>query len=289
MTPSFGEARVLALESRRAVEVGTLITTFGGRATVAPALREVPAEAAPAVRAFGEALVAGELDIVILLTGVGARALFGAVDAIYGPERVRTALAATRILARGPKPLAVLRELAVPAWAVAAEPNTWREVLTALDAAMQGTPVTGLRVCVQEYGAPSEDLVDALRARGAAVTSVPVYRWALPEDLAPLQQAVHSLVTGGIDVLLLTTGIQVDHLFQVANDLGLGADLRTALASVVIASIGPSTTEALRRHRLEADLEPSHPKMGYLVREAAEQAPGLLARKRPPASDTPEY
>ena len=124
MTPSFGEARVLALESRRAVEVGTLITTFGGRATVAPALREVPAEAAPAVRAFGEALVAGELDIVILLTGVGARALFGAVDAIYGPERVRTALAATRILARGPKPLAVLRELAVPAWAVAAEPNS---------------------------------------------------------------------------------------------------------------------------------------------------------------------
>ncbi len=287
MTPSFGQARVLALESRRAVEVGTLIRTFGGEATVAPALREVPVDAAPAVRAFGEALIAGELDIVILLTGVGARALLDAVGVIHGPERVRTALAATRVVARGPKPLAVLREVAVPAWTVAAEPNTWREVLTALDGALHGTPLTGLRVCVQEYGAPSDALVEALEARGAVVTTVPVYRWALPVDLEPLRQAVRSLIAGTVDVMLLTTGVQVDHLWQVARDLGLEPALRAALATTVIASIGPSTTEALRRHGLEPDLEPSHPKMGYLVREAAAQTADLLARKRTHVSDNP--
>jgi len=30
-------------------------------------------------------------------------------------------------------------------------------------------------------------------------------------------------------------------------------------------------------------MEPSHPKMGFLVREAAERAPALLEAKRPPS------
>jgi len=283
MTPSFNGLRVLALESRRAVEVGTLIRTFGGVPTVAPALREVAVEGHPASVAFGEALVAGRIDVAIFLTGVGARALLDAVAARHGRETVAAALATTRVVARGPKPLAVLREWRVPVWAVAAEPNTWRELLAAMDAVPGGPALEGARVSVQEYGAPSQPLMAALADRGATVTAVPVYRWALPENLAPLEAAVRALTSDRIDVLLLTTGVQVDHLWLVAQRLGLDLRLTDALRRVVLASIGPTTTDALRRHDLQADLEPTHPKMGFLVREAAEQAAGLLARKAPRA------
>jgi uroporphyrinogen-III synthase len=49
---------------------------------------------------------------------------------------------------------------------------------------------------------------------------------------------------------------------------------------MLIASIGPTTTEALLRHSLRADIEPSHPKLGILVEETASQSASLLAQKR---------
>jgi len=53
------------------------------------------------------------------------------------------------------------------------------------------------------------------------------------------------------------------------------------LRRVVIASIGPTTSEELRQRGLQVDLESSHPKMGFLAREAAERARDLLRTKRP--------
>ena len=280
MGPTFAGLRVLALESRRAAEVGALITTYGGIPMAAPALREAPLDSNSAAMAFGKALMGGELDIIIFLTGVGARALLDRVAGEHGQEAVTRALAATRVVARGPKPLAVLQGLGVPVWAAAREPNTWRELLAAVDAAAGGGDFTGARVAVQEYGTSNAALLDGLRDRGAQVTAVPVYRWALPEDVGPLTQAVHALVQGDIDVVLLTTGVQADHLWQVARTLDLEAALLPALERVVVASIGPSTSAALRGHGVTPDLEPSRPKMGFLVREAAERSAALLGEKR---------
>ena len=262
--------------------MAALVSTYGGRPVVAPALREVPLASNPDALAFADALMRGEFDSVILLTGVGTRALLEVVEGAAGAARSReafvAALAKTKVVARGPKPLAVLRELKVPVWVAAPEPNTWRELLAALDAT--GTSLNGLSVAVQEYGVSNPDLLQGLEARGARVTRVPVYRWALPEDVEPLRSAVSSVARGELDVAIFTTATQVVHLFQVAETMSQASAVRDGLRRMVVASIGPTTTEGLRQQDLVVDLEASHPKMGFLVREAAERSPDLLRAKR---------
>jgi len=280
MTPNFNGLRVLALESRRAIEIAALISTYGGRPLVAPALREVPLDSNPDALAFAKALLAGEFDAVILLTGIGTRVLVNAVEAAYPRDAFLAALRRTKIVARGPKPLAVLRDLQVPVWVPAAEPNTWREILAAMDAKVDELPLAGARIAVQEYGVSNVDLLDGLRERGAHVTRVPVYRWALPEDIGPLNDAIRAIVQGEIDVVVVTSGVQIAHLWQLATEAGVEAAVQRQLANSVLASIGPSTSSELRLHGLEPDLEPSHPKMGVLVREAAEKAHAILQHKR---------
>ncbi len=280
-SPSFDGLHVLVLESRRARELASLVTTYGGHPIVAPSMREVPIASNPDALAFAEALEQDGFDLVVLLTGVGTRALVEIVErAQGGRERFLAALGRTRIAVRGPKPLGVLRELQIPAWVVAPEPNTWRELLAALDAKRPELPLEGCRVAVQEYGASNPDLLAGLSARGALVTRVPVYRWALPEDLAPLQEGIRALADGGVDVVFFTTATQVVHLRQVAGQMALLPQVDAALARAVVASIGPTTSEELRQHGIEPDLEPSHPKMGFLAREAAERAGALLRAKR---------
>jgi uroporphyrinogen-III synthase len=278
--PSFGGLRVLALESRREREMAALIATHGGEARVAPSMREVPLESNTAAAAFAESLVSGQFDVVVLLTGVGTRVLLDVVERTQGSrDAFVAALGRVRVAVRGPKPLAVLRELGLAPWVVAPEPNTWRELLAAIDAATDAS-LAGRRVAVQEYGMSNAELLAGLEARGAKVTAVPVYQWALPEDPGPLEDACRALVTDQVDVALFTTATQVVHLFQVAEGMGASESVRAALERVVIASIGPTTSEELRGHGIGVDLEPSHPKMGLLVREAAMKASGLRAAKQ---------
>jgi uroporphyrinogen-III synthase len=273
MPPDFHGLRVLSLESRRSKEMASLITTYGGRAIEAPSMREVPLETNTEALAFADALIRREFDIVILLTGVGTRALLRVVEQVRGTAApFIEALGTTRIVARGPKPVAVLRELNITPWLVAPEPNTWRELLTALDAKRDELAMAGLRVAVQEYGVSNPSLLAGLAERGALVSTVPVYQWALPEDLAPLRSAIGALSRGDIDVVLFTTATQVTHLLQVAAEDGLADATLQALSRVMVASIGPTTSEELREKGIRIDFEPSHPKMGFLVREAAERA-----------------
>jgi uroporphyrinogen-III synthase len=283
----FAGLSVLILESRRSTEMATLVSTFGGRPVSAPAVREVAIEANHEARAFVDALVRDEFDVVVLLTGVGTRALLDVAASADARGAFIAALGRTNVVARGPKPLAVLRELQISPWVTVPEPNTWRELLEALDAKVAELPapggwLAGRRVAVQEYGTSNTDLLEALAARGARVTPVPVYRWALPEDTGPLRAAVTAIAGGEVEVAMFTTSIQVGHLLQMADSMGSGEAVRGGFRRMVVASIGPSTTAELHRHGLDADMEPSHPKMGFLVREAAEQALDLLSRKRVP-------
>jgi uroporphyrinogen-III synthase len=139
--------------------------------------------------------------------------------------------------------------------------------------------VSGKRVAIQEYGIPNHDLVAALERRGANVMSVPIYRWALPEDIQPLRQAVQKIVRGEVDVALFTNSAQVDHLFAIAARDRVEDALRSALEHVVIGSVGPVCTEALQQFALKPDLEPTHPKMGSLIAEIAAAADRILAAK----------
>ena len=278
--PSFNGLRVLVLESRRARELGLIVTSYGGEPLVAPSMREVPIESnAEAVR-FIDDLIAGDFDVVILLTGVGSRVLLDLVQRVQGTrKRLIEALKETVVVCRGPKPLAVMREIDVPVFLTAPEPNTWRELLAALDERKSELSLDGLSVAVQEYGASNPDLLTGLEARGARVTPVAVYQWALPEDVEPLRNAARAIAAGQLDVVLLTTGTQIVHLMKIAAELRLTDDVLAGLRKMVVASIGPTTSEELRQRGIPVDLEASHPKMGFLVREAAEQAAAILRHK----------
>ncbi len=277
---NFAGLRVLALESRRAEEIGKLISSRGGAPVVAPSMREVPLESNKEALAFASDLRNGRFPVVIFLTGVGARALARVVQSVYPLEQFIAALKKSAVVARGPKPAAVLREWGVPIAISVPEPNTWRELLRSLDEHAESAPVQGRRVALQEYGAPNPELLAGLAERGAIVTRVPVYQWALPENIGPLRDAVAALAREEIDVVLFTTSIQIEHLLRVAGEMGLAERVRQALRKAVLASIGPTTSEALREHGLAPDLEPSHPKLGFLVTEAAERSSALLAAKR---------
>jgi uroporphyrinogen-III synthase len=259
----FDGLRVLSLESRRANEMATLIRNQHGVPVVAPSMREVPIEENQSAFTFAESLFAGHFDMVILLTGVGTRYLDKILATRYPPEKFAETLRQTKVIARGPKPMAVLREWKVPA-TMAPEPNTWRELLSTIQ------QIPAHRVAVQEYGKTNPELTAGLIAQGREVTAVPVYQWALPLDTAPLRSAVRQLAANQIDVVLFTTSIQLPHLFQIAEEEGLAAEVKSALARTFIASIGPTTSEALAEYGLHADLEPTHPKMGNLVLEAAQ-------------------
>ena len=280
MSPSFNGLRVLLLESRRSLEMAALVSNYGGEPIAAPAMREVPLETNTEAIEFIEALLRHEVDLVILLTGVGTRALLAVVDRRGVRPAFLAALDSTKIAARGPKPVAVLRELGLAPWVVAPEPNTWKELIAALDAKAKELTLHGARVAVQEYGAPNPELVEALRERHADVVTVPVYRWALPDNPEPLRQAAQGIADGRIEVVLFTTATQVVHLLEIARQLNIEPDVRRGLRSMAVASIGPTTSEELRERGIQIDIEASHPKMGFLVRDAAERAADVLRTKR---------
>jgi uroporphyrinogen-III synthase len=279
----FEGLRVLALEARRASELAKLISNYGGQPMVAPAMREVPLDSNSEALEFAARLIAGDFDVVIFLTGVGCRAVLSAAETKFNRADYIAGLRRVKVVPRGPKPIAVLRELGVTPTLTVPEPNTWRELLQALDDAANSSPpisLRGARVALQEYGVSNPELIAGLKERGAIVTRVPVYQWALPGDTAPLHSAIKDLAAGRIDVIFFTTSVQAAHLFQVAADMKLEQAVRMGLQRAIIASIGPTTTEELQRHGIQPDLEPSRPKMGFLVKETAERSADLLRKKR---------
>ncbi|PWU00802.1 MAG: uroporphyrinogen III synthase HEM4 [Terriglobia bacterium] len=245
-----------------------LIRKQGGDPFVAPSMREVPLEQNGPVFNFAERLFGGGFEMMILLTGVGTRQLDRLFATRYPPEAFASALRAITVVARGPKPVAALREMNVTAALVAPEPNTWREILTVTE----GRPER--QIAIQEYGRPNPELVAGLEERGAEVTAVRVYQWDLPEDTEPLRQAARRLAADEFDVVLFTTAVQISHLIRVAERDGLVDRALGALRNTFVVSIGPTTTEALEEFGVHPAFEPSHPKMGFLVREAAERVGG---------------
>ena len=276
-TVGFNGLTVAAFESRMAAEITRLIERHGGIPLVTPALREIPLDDNSAALKFGAQLTTERVDMFILLTGVGTTALFDLLKTRYPWSSILEALKQTVLVARGPKPVAALRAFGLQPTLTVPEPNTWVDLISVLD---EYRPVKGLRVAVQEYGKSNPDLLKALNQRGAEVFQVPIYRWALPEDLGPLRQMLNNIIDGKVSLLLVTNAAQVDHVMQVLEKVGQAELFRTALKKMVVASIGPTASERLRQHEWPIDLEPSHPKMGVLVKETSEQAHTLLNVKQ---------
>jgi uroporphyrinogen-III synthase len=272
----FGGLRVLSLESRRAAEIEALIRKQGGEPLVAPSVQERALDDAhtDAFRLL-TALEDGSCDLLVLMTGVGLSFWRGVVAAHYSEDRAVKALRMAARLARGPKPSAVLRSMGLTPDITIPEPNTWREIVEAVS----GRPER--RIAIQEYGRPNVELVSQLELLGAEIQTFALYRWELPQNLEPLREAARRLAARDIDVVLLTSSIQLEHLLAVAEQQHLASQvLGTLRDDVVICSIGPIMTEELARRGLKPDIVPISPKMGALVLAAAEQGLIALAKKR---------
>lgn len=277
----FDGLTVAAFESRMAEEMARLINRYSGQPMVAPSMQEIPLENNTQALEFGDQLIAGNIDMLILLTGVGVRTLVEVWKTRFSLESITKALSQTTLVARGPKPIVALKELGITPQLAVPEPNTWHDVLNTLDS-YKPEGLDSLNIGVQEYGVSNLELLEGLTMREANVTRVPVYRWALPEDVRTLRNVLASVVAEKVDVCLITNAAQIDHIFQVLEQDHQTVSFRKAMKKIMIASIGQIASERLRSYGLTVDYEPSHPKMGILVKESSEQAAGILERKRLP-------
>lgn len=271
----FDGLRVLSLESRRAKEMEQLIAKAGGVPFVAPSVKERAVDDNGIALQFLEQLEAGQFDLIICMTAVGLACLRDALATHHPVERLANALQRVTIVSRGPKPITVLRPMGVPVHITIPEPNTWKEIVDAI----QQRPER--RVAVLEYGRPNAAMNQAIEAYGATVTPLALYRWELPDDIGLLKEAARKIAAGDCDVVLFTSSIQFDHLMEIAQNLGCEAAVRESLAKrIAIASIGPVMTAALESQGLPPDIIPRHPKMWAIVAASAEQASAVLATKR---------
>jgi uroporphyrinogen-III synthase len=271
----FKGLRILTFESRRSDLVQNLITGQGGECFNAPSVRERPLEANVQVIQFAKDLIAGRYDMVIFTTGVGTKYLLDVLAACGPVEPFLQALRKVQIVARGPKPVAVLNELEVQVSVSVPEFYTWREVLDAT------APIKCSNVAIQEYGVPSTELINSLRQRGLNVTPVAIYRWDLPENLVPLEQAVRRICDRWCHAAVFLSSVQFTNLLRIAERATMREPALLALQQdIVIVSIGPVMSDTLIREGVRPDFVPKHPKLGPCIRQFAEQASQLVAVKR---------
>ncbi|MBL8855209.1 MAG: uroporphyrinogen decarboxylase [Planctomycetaceae bacterium] len=298
---NFAGARVASFESRQQVAMEQLIRKHGGQPFVSPSMQEAPETDAssPTLQEFAHRLLDGSVDTVIAMTGVGFKYLVDVLSTRHPRQKLLDFLSDVTTIARGPKPNAAMHQLGVTATYKVAAPHTWRDILTLVDA---NGLANNRHIALLEYGETNPSLIAGLEARGANVLPVTIYRWLLPDDIEPLQANIRRLVAGEIDIAMFTSAQQVVHLMQVADALGCRSAVVGALNEIVVASIGPTTSERLQELGLPITLEPDQGKMARLVSAAAkywnEQKPRASTKPRssgrsitretvPPALPTP--
>lgn len=253
--------RVLVLEARLPDVLAELVGRQGGEAVCIPAVVEVEAPADDVATPL-RALCGGEVDLVILLTGVGTARLYRQAVALNLGDAYLEALRRLPVAVRGPKPTAVLHRWGIRPTIVAPSPHTTTELCQALSA----VELSGRTVFVQHYGRLGHPVGDFLRGRGATTVDALPYRWALPENLEPLRGAIQGLIDEEFDALLITSQPQIMHLFAAAESFGAAGALRQALNSrVIVAAVGPVARRAVATQGVRVAVEPSQPKMAPLV------------------------
>ena len=220
-----------------------MIASFGGRPFVSPSMREIPLEENREAINFAYRILTGEINIVIFLTGVGFGHFLSAIEKSIDKQRLLDALSDITTVVRGPKPAVAMRAVGLKPTITVPEPNTWRELLKTIDDNVQ---VVNQKVGVQEYGITNSSLLAGLEARGAEVIPLRVYRWELPEDIGPLEENIRAMVAGQRDILMFTSAHQVVNMLRQAAEMGLEDQLRIALRKMIVASIGPTTSEMLK-------------------------------------------
>lgn len=254
--------RVGLLEGRMGSEAAELVRRHGGVPRLAPAVREVPVDAAARVGELIDSLSKGAVQVVLFLTGAGATGLISEAERLGRKDELLEGLRATINVCRGQKPWAPLKRNAVPIAVTARAPYTAAEVLEALEP----LGLAGKGVALLHYGERNEAIAAALEAWGSRLFELCLYAWRLPEDTTPIEALVDEVIAGELHAVAFTSQVQVRHLFQVASARGLGDELARALDSrTVVAAVGPTCASALEEVGVRPCVVPENPKMGPMV------------------------
>ena len=254
--------RIAILEARMSGELANLMQRHGGEVLQAPALKEAAVDASVEVNELLERLSTKAITHIVVQTGVGVAGLLTEAEKLNRKDELMALLQNATVIARGPKPLAVLSRNGIKAQVVTDEPHTTTELI----AACQTLDLSHQTVAVVHYGERNANFTAALQIQGATLFEMCLYEWQLPVNLAPLQSLIAATINGEVDVVTFTSQIQARHLFQVAETLGKAEELRHALQTkTIVASVGPTCSEALRTLGITPQIEPEHPKMGFLV------------------------
>ncbi len=250
--------RTVALPEAREVDrLADMLAAEGATPLRCPlvAIKDAPDQAP--VEAWLRALVAGEMNDVIFLTGEGLRRLLSTADRMGVRAETIEALRRARKVTRGPKPARALHEIGLASELPAAVPTS-----AGVMEALGGLDLDGHCVGLQLYGEePNRPLVEYLESRGARVLPVAPYVYASASDDAAITALIDGIDGGRVDAIAFTSASQVDRLWQVARGGGPAgsageARLEAALARIRVAAIGPVAVESLQAHRVRVDIVP---------------------------------
>jgi uroporphyrinogen-III synthase len=260
---------------RRADEQAELLRRRGAEVVHGPVIRTLPLTDGADLAAATEAVIAAVPDILVALTGVGIRSWFEAADGHDRGDALRAAVGGATVIARGPKAAGALATVGLDAsWRAPGETSAEVE-------AHLGADLAGRCIAVQRDGAAEPHLARALARAGARVVDVPVYRWVLPDDLAPATSLIAALADGGLDAVTFTSAAAISNLFAIAADTGGEArveDVRDALRGPVLpVCVGPVSAARLAAHGVDRPVHPARWRLGPMVRCLAE---ALATRRR---------
>lgn len=252
---------VAVTADRRAEEQVTLLRRRGADVVVGPTVRTVPLVEDVGLSDAIDELVARPPDVLVLLTGIGARGMFAAAESTGRDTDLLEALRASTVIARGPKAAGAATTAGLDvSWLARSERSS--EILEHLRPAAS----EGARIAVQRDGAVASALIDGLRSLGTDVAEVPVYRWELPEDTRPATRLIDDVIDGEIDAVTFTSSPAVRHLFEIADASGRRAALLGALLDrVAVACVGPVCAETATSLGIAAPVVPHRARLGAMV------------------------
>lgn len=264
----FRGAKIGLLEARMSSEMARLIEKNGGVVVSAPALKEETIDCSQEVSQFIDKLAAGKFDFIVFQTGVGVSALLNEADKLNCRHELIDLLNKITTICRGPKPTAVCGKNGINVAVKVKEPWTTTELIETISE----LELAGKGFALLHYGERNQALTEYLQSRGAAVDELLLYQWQMPDSIAPLQDLIKRIIGGELDAVAFTSQIQARHLFQIADAMDLTDQLRESLQNkILVASIGPTCSAALKSFGIKPQIEPEHPKMGNLVQALIEK------------------
>lgn len=269
MPRSLDGCTIALAEARQLEELAQMLESEGATVLRYPMLSIIDAPDPTPVLAWLHELCAERFTFVVLMTGEALRRLLHFAERDGLRDSCIAALARTKLISRGPKPIQALKEIGLAPTRVAQIPTTEGVIDVLRSETLQGQTIG-----VTLYGEPNPALEQFLVSKGAQVQSVMPYIYAPATDDDRVADLIARLQSNAIDAILFTSSSQVDRLYEVAERHNLQEALREGLARTRVAAIGPVLAEHLRRRGATVHI---CPEQGFVMKNLVQHVRRALA------------